>query len=245
MIKRVEWMLAVGGFVTVLAIGYFRMASSQPNARTATAQQGAGTARTFNASRSESASHATAVTQSAKKATPGQPADLIGTASGAVHFQKSVHGAADNADRIDLAVHAALGIWQPSRHRMRILLLENAPNASQVDTLLAFVRSPDGGAEFGGPRGIIDLNFQPAAQAFDRNELDSAALTADNDAGLVSTADVLGSLQWTGSVPSPQMGSGARSRIELTASGDAVSTAQETWTQSWRLQVSVLVAMVD
>src|SRR5262245_50348304 len=55
-----------------------------------------------------------------------------GSASGAIHFERAAPGS-----RIDMNVRAAVGIWQPGAHRLRVLLLERAPTPQQSASLAA------------------------------------------------------------------------------------------------------------
>lgn len=192
-------------------------------------------------------------TQSARAPAPtpaSQPASAttvhssLGEASGNIHFARLPSGKEGRAANIDLQVRSALGVWQPGENLMRILLLESAPAHEQVAELVTAVRS--GALDQLGPRrALIELRFIPSAQAFDRNELDSATLIA-SDGKLSSTADALAGLDWSGSLPSPQLtlppGS-ERPTVELTSGGNTETADRSTWKQKWHLSLAVPVVM--
>jgi hypothetical protein len=139
-------------------------------------------------------------------------------------------------------VRSALGTWQPELNRMRILLLETPPESGEVMRWVSAIGLGD--LRTVGERwALIDLRFLPTAQAFDRNELDSATLVV-SDGSFTSTVDALGGLDWAGSLPSPQMelppGS-PRPTVELTSGGDAVVLDGVAGRQTWKLSLSVPV----
>jgi hypothetical protein len=179
-----------------------------------------------------------------------EPADAgaVGQANGAIHFQRQpVQGngqAAGKDARIDFDVHSALGVWQPGENLMRIVLLETAPKGDEVARMLDALQA--GGVGSVAKRmAVIELRFIPTAQAFDRNELDSARLVV-SDGTLTSSADALNSLRWEGSLPSPQMQLPAGSdnpTVALTSASESVTADRETWMQSWRLSLTVPVIM--
>ncbi len=165
--------------------------------------------------------------------------ESLGEATGNIHFARLPSEKAGRA-AIDLQVRSALGVWQPEENLMSILLLESAPPSEQVAKLVHAVRS--GALEQLGPRrALIELRFVPSAQAFDRNELDSATLIA-SDGTLSSAADALAGLDWAGSLPSPQLvlppGS-ERPTVELTSGGNTETADRATWKQKWHLSLAV------
>lgn len=96
------------------------------------------------------------------------------------------------------------------------------------------------------PAAVIDLYFIPTAQAFDRSEVESATLTAINARGESSSADVLNSLDWQGSLPSPQAsGAPATTRLQMNSSGNAESADRDSWHQTWQFDLEVSVSLVD
>ena len=180
----------------------------------------------------------------------------IGQANGTIHFQRQpnektdqvggqVDGKVDSKGAsIDFDVHSALGVWQPGENLMRILLLETAPAAGEVARMLAAIES---GSVSGLAKrmAVIELRFAPTAQAFDRNELDSARLIV-SDGALTSTADALNSLTWDGSLPSPQLELPAgrdNPQVALSSASERVTADRETWMQSWKLALTVPVVM--
>jgi len=169
----------------------------------------------------------------------------LGEAEGNIHFSRVPAKQGDGAPvRIDLQVRSALGVWQPGQNTMRILLMEAAPASEQIAKLVDAVQSGSLD-ELGARRAIIELRFVPGAQAFDRNELDSATLIA-SDGKLSSTADALAGLDWAGSLPSPQLvlppGS-ERPTVELTSGGNTETADRTTWKQKWHLSLAVPVVM--
>ncbi len=180
-------------------------------------------------------------------------ASAAGSASGSIHFERS--DAATSSDtrgdtrgdtQIDVHVQAAVGIWQPNSRRLRIVLLEHAPTAAQAAQLVTAVAAETLPGPVTPPYAVIDLRFVPTAQAFDRNELDGASLTATNTLRQTSTADLLGSLDWNGSLPSPRAdGVPSTSQLQLSAAGSGQSMDRESWQQSWQFTVAVPVSRVE
>lgn len=179
------------------------------------------------------------------------PADpkVVGKASGTIHFQRQAQGKDDQGKdhqgaRIDFDVHSALGVWQPGEKLMRILLLEAAPKGEDVARTLDALQS-GGTAALAGRTAVIELRFIPTAQAFDRNELDSARLIV-SDGSLTSSADALNSLDWQGSLPSPQLELPPGSdnpTVALSSTSESVTADRETWLQSWKLSLDVPVIL--
>jgi len=176
----------------------------------------------------------------------------IGQANGTIHFERQpqeqngqVDGQVDGKSaRIDFDVHSALGVWQPGENLMRILLLESAPAGDEVARMLEAIQSGSMGG-LAKRMAVIELRFVPTAQAFDRNELDSARLIV-SDGALTSTADALNSLTWQGSLPSPQLELPAGSdnpSVALSSASESVTADRETWMQSWKLALTVPVIM--
>jgi hypothetical protein len=180
--------------------------------------------------------------------TAGQTnATPAGSATGSIHFERTPGAtAAGKSASLELTVRAGLGVWQPGRHRLRVVLLDTSPHAAQTARWLAAATSDGAMEREPYTHAVLELAFIPTAQAFDLNDLDSATLTVINSNGLSSTADVRGSLTWTGSLPAPQASAteaSAATTIELTSSGNAVSADHETWRQAWQLSVSVPVVL--
>lgn len=176
----------------------------------------------------------------AKQRTEAAP-DVVsdGSASGAIHFAR-----ANPRSHIDMNVRAAVGIWQPNEHRLRVLLLERAPTPQQSASLAASLQNESPEVAGVPTYGIVDLHFSPVAQAFDRNDLETASLIASNAQGEHSAADVLGGIEWTGSLPSPQAeGTSPTTLLELSAAGAGQSMDRESWRQSWQFKVSVPVTL--
>ena len=91
---------------------------------------------------------------------------------------------------------------------------------------------------------VLELRFVPTAQAFDRNELDSATLIV-SDGKNTSSADALSSLDWRGSLPwpDPNLPADRQPSFTLHSSNETISSARGTWKQSWRLTLNVPVIM--
>jgi hypothetical protein len=147
---------------------------------------------------------------------------------------------------IDLDATHALARWQPGEHKLRVLLANRELSADETAVLL--------GVATGGSRAIpaghavIELTFLPTAQAFDRNDLDTAVLTVTSAAGASASADILASLDWQGSLPSAQTaaeaGAGARPNLELKAAG-ARDNGDPPRSSSWKLDASIPVTIAD
>lgn len=233
---------ALLGFAIVLAFRFLDSAPEPANqSQGARHAPGNASAVTPNYAKSDGARPAAArVSQ-----TTGEPAAAApkGHAAGDIHFVQQIGREAKGA-RIDIHVKAALGLWEPTASRMRILLLEAEPKSDQIAPLLSSMQSDTIG-ESGGRLAMMELKFVPTAQAFDRNELDSAMLMA-RDGALSSTADVLVNIEWSGSLPSPQLDlppGSAHPTIALTSDGDIVMADSTTWRQKWRLSLDVPVVM--
>ena len=189
---------------------------------------------------------------SARKVETSTGTGAIGQANGTIHFQRQpnekngqVDGQVDGKGAsIDFDVHSALGVWQPGENLMRILLLETAPASDEVARMLEAIQSGSV-AGLAKRMAVIELRFIPTAQAFDRDELDSARLIV-SDGALTSTADALNSLTWQGSLPSPQLELPAGSdnpSVALSSASESVTADRETWMQSWKLALTVPVIM--
>ena len=172
------------------------------------------------------------------------------TASGSIRCERPANdGSAASrleASRIDVNAHAAVGVWRPGEHLLRVLLLERAPTPEQSSRLLTELSSGATPLSGGSTQAVIELRFASTAQAFDRDEVESGSLTTTNAQGEHCVVDVLGSLQWTGSLPSPQAeGTPAVTQLELSAAGDGQALDHGTWQQSWHFSVSVPVALAQ
>jgi hypothetical protein len=228
------------GFAIVIGVKMIAPSYDEPRVVPATAAPALTLPSTFR----EEHRTRTAIAVAAAHAEPVSVNSSLGEATGNIHFarvpsKKEGHGA-----KIDLEVRSALGVWQPGENLMRILLLESAPANEQVAQLVSAVRS--GSLDQLGPRrALIELRFVPSAQAFDRNELDSATLIA-SDGKLSSAADALAGLDWAGSLPSPQLAlppGSERPTVELTSGGNTESGDRATWKQKWHLSLAVPVVM--
>jgi hypothetical protein len=61
-------------------------------------------------------------------------------------------------------------------------------------------------------------------------------------------ADVLGGIEWRGSLPAPELagnGGSGESRLELSASGQGHSSEQGDWSQTWQFKLSIPVALAQ
>jgi hypothetical protein len=167
----------------------------------------------------------------------------VGRATGAIHFEKKPLERDSKGESIDIDVKSAVGVWQPDGRVMRVLLLESAPAAESVDALLGAIQSGET-IRIAKRSALLELRFLPTAQAFDRNELDSATLVVC-DGTRTASADALGGLDWPGSLPSPNAdaSSGQRPSFTLNAANETVSSTRDIWKQSWRLSLTVPVIM--
>jgi hypothetical protein len=234
--------LAALGFVLVLLLRSF--GSSSPVAAAASPVALANSVRTAEVVAPEPAR---AVTVPAKPAPARQPMDAeaaraVGQALGSIHFEKKPVERDAKVQSIDINVQSALGVWQPDGRVMRVLLLEASPADEHVSQMLGAIQSGDTKA-LAQRSAVLELRFVPTAQAFDRNELDSATLIV-SDGNVTSSADALNSLDWHGSLPAPGLSqSSGLPRFTLNSASETVSSARETWKQSWRLSLTVPVVM--
>ncbi|MEJ0035429.1 MAG: hypothetical protein WDO68_05025 [Gammaproteobacteria bacterium] len=184
---------------------------------------------------------ADAPTKTPKATTPvdADALSAVGQANGAIHFEKKPAERDGKGESIDINVRSAVGVWQPDGGVMRVLLLESAPAADNVDRMLGAIKS---GETQGLARrsAVLELRFVPTAQAFDRNELDSATLIV-SDGAVTSTADALSSLDWHGSLPSAGLPPDQQPTFTLNSSNETVSSTREIWKQSWKLSLTVPV----
>jgi hypothetical protein len=160
--------------------------------------------------------------------------EAVGNEMSAIHFERAASKTNGSA-QIDVNAQFAVGVWQPLQRRLRVLLLENAPKAGEAAQFITALQSDDDAKPPATPAGVIDLRFIAGAEAFDRSELESASLTVTNARGESSSADILGSLEWHGSLPSPQLdGAPTVSRLQMSAIGTGVSPDRAAWKQEWR-----------
>jgi hypothetical protein len=236
--------LAVFGFVLVLLI---RSAGSSPPALAASAPvTPPGVARHKERVAPDPAplaATAPANVTEPPKSVDAEAANAVGQALGSIHFEKKPLERDTKGQSIDINVQSALGVWQPDGRVMRVLLLESSPATDHVRQMLGAMQSGEtkGVAQ---RSAVLELRFVPTAQAFDRSELDSATLIV-SDGNLASSADALNSLDWHGSLPMPgsSSSSGPMPTFTLNTSSETVSSARETWKQSWRLSLTVPVVM--
>jgi hypothetical protein len=176
---------------------------------------------------------ASAAPQSAPAATiPPTP-----KASGKLSFNR-----ADGSERLELQVAGGAALWDPSSHRLRVLLTDEPLNPAQQQQMLGYLRD-ERLADSGQPYGVLDLQFRPNATTLDHASLTSASLTVAAAGGLVrDSADVLSSIQWTGQMQ-PKSGerAGDPLQLELSAAGSARSADAASWQQNWQLLVAVPV----
>ena len=177
----------------------------------------------------------------APKLGDAQAASAVGQALGAIHFEKKPVERDTKGQTIDINVQSALGVWQPDGRVMRVLLLESSPALDHVKQMLGAIQSGEtkGVAQ---RSAVLELRFVSTAQAFDRNELDSATLIV-SDGNVTSSADALNSIDWHGSLPTPgaSMPPGQNPTFTLNTSNETVSSMREIWKQSWRLSLTVPV----
>ena len=230
------------GFATVIAVRIIGSVTDEPHLVAATAAP----ALTLpSETRPQAATLAAPAPARSPIVDAPQTSTSVGEAKGNIHFARQPSQKKEGpADRIDLVVRSALGVWQPGENLMRIVLLESPPASDDVSKLVRAVRSGSLD-ELAERRAVIELRFVPTAQAFDRNELDSATLIA-SDGTVTSAADALAGLDWDGSLPSPQLelppGS-KRPTVELTSGGNTESADRVSWQQKWHLSLAVPVVM--
>jgi hypothetical protein len=171
--------------------------------------------------------------------------ESVGSARSAIHFERAA-SKGTRASSIDVNAQYAVGVWQPGERRLRVLLLEKAPQAGDAEQLRSALQSSDASSPPVVPAAVIDLKFIPTAQAFDRSELETASLTVTNAKGDSSVADVLGGLEWHGSLPALGAdGAPKVSNVQLGASGGGLSPDRDAWKQEWNFHVLVPVALTQ
>lgn len=172
-----------------------------------------------------------------------EPESVVGQAQGAIHFEKKPAERDAKGESIDINVQSALGVWEPDGRVMRVLLLESKPAAGDVGAMLAAIQSGETEG-LANRSAVLELRFVPTAQAFDRNELDSATLIV-SDGITTSSADALSSLDWRGSLPwpDPDRSASPPPSFTLSAANETISSNREIWKQSWRLTLNVPVVM--
>jgi hypothetical protein len=156
------------------------------------------------------------------------------TAHGEIHFER--------ADaRVDLDPRHGFGLWQPTDHRLRVVLTERPLTDAETAALARTLAT--GAPELADTHALLELTFQPTAQAFDRNDLESAALTLTSKSGAVAaTADILGSIDWRGTLPAPGT---STSTATLVLSASVAKHAFGDWQQSWSFDVAIPVALAN
>lgn len=189
----------------------------------------------------------TAVAALPPKATPvTTDASVLGKARGSIVF---ISGNGSDAKKVTIRLQArsAIGVWQPAKNRMRILLLESEPGSDEAQALLITLQAGGEPAINATRHAMVELTFVPTAQAFDRNDLETATLIV-RDGALTSTANALNGLSWNGSLPSPQVTPPPGfdfPQVELTSDGNAEAVDSLEWRQSWHVSLSVPVIMRD
>lgn len=177
------------------------------------------------------------------KVVVAEASSAVGQAQGAIHFERKPAQRDTKGESIDINVQSALGVWQPDGRVMRVLLLESQPEARRVGEMLGAIQSGETSG-VANRSAVLELRFVPTAQAFDRNELDSATLIV-SDGKTTSSADALSSLDWRGSLPwpDPNLPPDRHPTFTLHSSNETISSARGTWKQSWRLTLNVPVIM--
>lgn len=163
---------------------------------------------------------------------PGSP---VGEASGVVRI------AADNGGSFELQVKHAVAVWQPGQGRLRIALTAESLDYLHAMHLLDTIAGEGMAARDGAPPAMLELVFMPSAQAFTQEELQSANLLVRDAGGGLVQAEVLGTLQWNGSLPSPRVGSAAQmpSQVDMKLIGQGFPADSSAPRPSWNLSLSV------
>lgn len=165
-------------------------------------------------------------------------ASLVGKASGSLRFFVPTGMGGANAT-VELSPTASVGVWLPSQKRLRVLLLDQAPD--YVDA----VRAVDalGNSEVdvrGSARAMLELTFIPTAQAYSADEVDSIRLIVMDGEGHSAATDVSSSLRWTGGLAAPEV-STAPAQIEMQAAGSDPVSPIAGQSQSWTFATSLPV----
>ncbi len=158
-----------------------------------------------------------------------------GDASGAVRI------VGDNGSTFELQVRHAVAVWQPGQSRLRIALSADSMDYTQATHLLDTLAGEGMAARDGAPPAMLELVFMPSAQAFTQDELERANLLVRDSSGRLVQAEVLGTLQWSGSLPSPQVGAAAQlpSQVDMKLIGQGFPTDSAAPRPSWNLSLSV------
>jgi hypothetical protein len=90
---------------------------------------------------------------------------------------------------------------------------------------------------------VLELVFIPTAQAFTSEELDHARLVVRTADGREAATDVLSSVKWGGSLPSPRAGlANTASRVSMQLAGSGFGRYED-GKEEWDLSLSVPVDM--
>jgi hypothetical protein len=233
--------LALAGFVAMILV---RALSTSPTVATAAFSPTVRPARSASPPAPEQPQVTPSKLAALRNAPDAATVPGVGHADGAIHFEKRPVERDTKGDAIHIDVRSALGVWEPEGLVMRVLLLESPPSEEEIAPMLAAIRSGETGS-ISKRRAVLELRFAPTAQAFDRNELESATLIVSNGS-LTSSADALSSLQWTGSLPSPAApppAGASTASFTLDTANETVSSTRDVWKQSWHLSLSVPVIM--
>jgi hypothetical protein len=160
---------------------------------------------------------------------------------GDIHFVRRITAA--GVTQLNLNIHYGLGVWLPRDKTLRVLLLEQSLVDSEAQ---AMMRAIAAGSELSValPYAVLELHFQPSAQAFDRDELETAKLLVSNQ-GVTSIATVLDSIEWQGSMPSRQINDSSTSiTLQLSSAGQGQSDDAQ-WQQAWSISLVAPVTVID
>ena len=164
---------------------------------------------------------------------PGVPATAT-KATGTLSFE-TVNGP------LDMQVAGAVALWSPAEHRLRVLLTSERLEPALQQQLLGYLRD-ERLADSGRQYGILELQFRPDTTTLDRSSLTSASLTVAGAGGnVLSTVDVLSSVQWTGRVQPSPGGDPTAQQLELATAGNAQSPGANAQRQKWELSLAVPV----
>jgi hypothetical protein len=181
-----------------------------------------------------------ATTEGTTAATVPAGSEIVGSVQGGIRI-----AGAKGSQPLALELKHAVGVWQPGKGRLRIALSSDAPDYVGASHMLDAIGADGTVAGEGAPAAMLEFVFLPTAQAFTSDELERGTLLVRDAQGRMLETDIIGTLQWSGSVASPQIGAAAynTNQIEMKLSGSGYSAGAAPRQQEWDLTLSVPVGL--
>jgi hypothetical protein len=185
---------------------------------------------------------ALANTTSTPSATPAAGVgDLVGSATGILRFALPAGGGAPDVV-VELVPQAAVGVWMPDQKRLRIALLDHRPEHVEASQTMDSVADLRGVFHSGQAAAVVELTFVPTAQAFTPDEVESVLLVVTDRLGRSSSADITGSVQWSGGLAAAEV-STATTNFQLQSTGSGTSDGTVAREQAWSFSTELPVGM--